>query len=221
MNESDGVSSELVQRAQAQDNAAREALAAALADLVRAVARRFAGGIVREDLVQAGYVGVFEALARFNPARGVRFSTYALPFIMGAVRQCARTEQEEIWGRRRTAAAATASRWFLRTSAAIPDGGRPPGVRELARQLGLDPGELVDYLDATVPAPGTDSWLDRLAVRQAVMTLPARQRFVIVSRFFREMSQQEVARRLGISQAHVSRLEHEALAFLQRLLRMA
>jgi len=223
MNENHGVNLELVERAQAGDNSAREALVDALADLVRAVARRFAGGILREDLVQAGYVGVFEALGRFDPSRGVQFSTYALPFIMGAVRQCARAEQDEIWGRRRAAAAAMASRWLARSAQAIADGPKTLGVLELAGQLGLDPGELVGYLDATVPGDAslTDSWLDRLAVRQAVLALPARHRFVIVSRFFREMSQQEVAGYLGVSQAHVSRLEHEALAFLQRLLHMA
>ena len=238
---SGGITAGLVERAQSGDEQARQELAEALSGLVRAVARRFSAGRAGEDLVQAGYVGVFEALAGFDPSRGVQFSTYAMPFILGAVRRLVRAEQAYRLRRQQEEIASAAAR-LLSFPGEAPSPGSVAGalgVRDLAGLLGVGIDELIDYLDVASEAastgsavrsgeeygfepsgagPEADMLLDRMAVRQAVMALPARHRFVIVSRFFREQSQQEIADHMGISQAQVSRLEREGLHALYRML---
>ncbi|MDI3299442.1 MAG: SigB/SigF/SigG family RNA polymerase sigma factor [Bacillota bacterium] len=231
---------ELFRRLRQGDRSARDRLVELNLPLVRSLIERLpASREEREDLLQVGVVGLLKAIDGFDPERGTRFSTYAVPTILGELR-----------GYLRSSAALHVSRDLqelarkarsLEAELAQAEG-RSPGVEELARRLGVERDRLVEALAAreavrSLDAPlendepggstlaalvGGDSpesdWLDSLELRQALARLDPRERLLLHLRFFREMTQQQVAERLGLSQVHVSRLERRALRHLREML---
>ena len=204
--------------------------------LVRAAAARFSlSGDAREDLIQAGCLGLAQAAARFDPRQGARFTTYALPFVLGEMRRAAR-------GCAGGPAVGSAGADLLRRARAAREGlaaelGREPALDEVATRIGAPSGQLSDLLAASLPpltldelelaasagagARGAEDWdgvLERLDLRRALGGLDERERRIVLWRFFAGLPQREAARRLGISQPHASRLEHRALARLRQLL---
>lgn len=225
---------ELLRRAASGDASAREACLIRHMGLVRHVVRRFRG-LARddEDLIQAGALALLQAIDRFDPSRGVRFSTYAVPLILGEVRSCLeRTQAGAHVGRRARRRLATARATRARLAQELE---REPSIREVARAMDADAADLAQLLDADGwalldtgqdgdrpdddgPAPVTVSvpsfendWIDAAAVRQSLASLPERQRRLLALRFLAGLSQAEAGRRLGLSQAQISRLERRAL----------
>lgn len=209
--------------------------------LVYWVARRWAGsasgrGVEWDDLCQVGMLGLIKAVDNFRPESGCRFSTYAVPMIVGELRRYFRDGTllhvsrgyKELLGRVRRAAA----EWQEAR-------GQEPTVGQLAEVLGLAPEKIAEVLAAGIepvslqqeladgvrlldqlPAaePEEESWVQRIALQEGLAALPARLQYIIEARFFEEQTQETVAARLGVSQVQVSRLEKQALRRLRRLL---
>jgi RNA polymerase sigma-B factor len=215
--------------------------------LVRHLAGRFAGLAEREDLEQVARLALWQAWRRFDPARGCRFSTFALPTVQGELLHYLRDQGPAVRIPR--------SWWDLRprlkreADAFALEQGREPTVDELAVRLGVSEedvtgalgvsdihyavsldephggpeGEETEPLTAKIGAsdPRLEAVELRVMVRQSMERLPARLRDILERRYFGGLSQNEVGRQLGISQMHVSRLEHQALAQMRQELRQA
>lgn len=224
-----------------QHKAARDALVALHLPLVEHFARRFLDrGEPLDDLVQVGSIGLIKAIDGFDVDRGVEFSTYASPTILGEIKRHFRDRGWAIRVPRRLQE--------LRLSIVTATGeltqqlGRAPTVAELARRLEVSDEEIVDGLEAanaytTLSLDGGDDddagWvepklsslsadddaLDRVenreTIRPLLATLDPRERHIVVLRFFRGMTQSQIAAELGISQMHVSRLLARTLTRLR------
>jgi RNA polymerase sigma-B factor len=217
----------LVARAAAGDAGARAELVERLAPLVARLARRLEGRVPREDLEQAGMVGVLSAIPGYDPGRGAAFATYAAPFAIGEMLAVLRASAAVHVSRTGRDLAATVEAAADALTAAH---GRAPSPGEIAAAAGLDEEEVVTGLAArralAPPAPdtviedagGTEDAVEaleaRLAVGDLLGELDARSQAILVMRFGLELSQAEIGERLGISQMHVSRLLRAALAEL-------
>ena len=206
------------------------------------LARKFAGrGEPLEDLVQVGFVGLLMAIERFDPDRGLEFSTFATPTIVGEIKRYFRDKSWTVRIPRRLQELNQRSR--LTSERLQQDLGRQPSVQELAEAMGVSPEEVLAAYEAspaqqTVPLDspsggdeggdgqmlldrlgGTDANLERVEVRDlldsAMEHLSPRERQIMYLRFIEELPQSEVARRLGISQMHVSRLQRAAVEQLR------
>ena len=198
--------------------------------LVHLCARRFLGrGMEYDDLFQAGCVGLIKAAENFDTSRGVKFSTYAVPVILGEVRRLFRdggalrvSRGLRDLGRR---AAEEAGRLRQET-------GKSPSVVQIAQRLGVSPEKaalalgvsqapmsLTDQeeggeLDIPVEAP-EERMTERLTLYQILRTLEERDRKLIQYRYFQGKTQTETAALLGMTQVQVSRREQKLLAYLR------
>jgi RNA polymerase sigma-B factor len=243
----DGKRSEQLLRefAATRDPETRNRLVMMHSRIVRYLASRFdSRAVPHEDLVQVGYIGLISAVDRFDPGRGVSFVTYAIPTILGEIKRYFRDQTWSLKAPRRLRELGLVLR---QTRVDLEQQlGRPPTLQEIAQTTSLSEDRLRMALEvdrAYTPCSldkliqdleGTDkkNVLDglgiedpdlaeveqRRAIRQAIDCLERRQRRIIQLRFYEEMSQAEVARELGISQMHVSRLERQALGQLREML---
>lgn len=201
--------------------------------LVRLCAGRLTGrGAPYEELVAAGNLGLTKAAKGFDPALGYRFSTYAVPVILGEMRALLRQQSPVKAGRklRRSAGECAALReQFLARQ------GREPTVSQVCEATGLSPEEVVQTLEVFTPAvsltaspeeggmePKEDSRqgevLDKLAVQQMLGRLRAEDRRLIWLRYYQNCTQEQTAKQLGISQAQVSRKEKAILGKMRHWL---
>ena len=210
---------EYLAKAQAGDMAARELLVRHNLLLVKKVAARFAGADSMEDLFQVGCMGLLKAVDNFDLTRDTSFSTYAVPRIMGEIRMYLRDNNP-----------VKVSRDLVRLSGLVKqcrrsleqELGREPSVGEVAAQLNLGVEEVAAAETALAP-PADISEVDaaelmdemRIALKEIIGRLELRERQVITLRFFRDMSQQQTAEKMGISQGQVSRIEREVLSKLR------
>lgn len=199
--------------------------------LVRLCAGRFKGkGIEYEELYSAGCIGLLKAVKSFDSTRGVRFSTYAVPVILGEIKRLFRDGGMIKVSRglkERALQIARAREAFERVHL------REPTVEELSQITELEPMEIAEAisvmqptvsltsgedgeteLDIPVPPPD-DRIIDSLALRQALEKLDEKDRTLIYLRFFANMTQQAVATRLGCTQVQVSRREKKLLERLR------
>ena len=209
--------------------------------LVEYLARRFAGrGEPLDDLIQVGTIGLIKAVDRFDTERGVEFSTYATPTVVGEIKRHFRDKGWTVRVPRRLqelrASLSSA------TAQLTQDLGRSPTVAELASHLGVGEEEVLEGLEsanayAAVSLEATDdadgqSVLDTLggvdealegveyreSLKPLLDSLPERERRILVLRFFGNMTQSQIAAELGISQMHVSRLLARTLSQLRERL---
>jgi RNA polymerase sigma-B factor len=221
------------------DREARERALVELMPLVRALASRYAGrGEPLEDLVQVGALGLIKAVDRFDVDRGVEFSSYAVPTIVGEIR---RHFRDKAWAmhvpRRLKELSVRLSRLLDDLTTEL---GRSPTIAELAEAAGAEEEEVIDALDsahaystrslhASFEEGGDDSLADKLGtpetgyeevedgslVAAGLDALDERERRIVELRFFEEMTQSQIAAEIGISQMHVSRLLRRALATMR------
>jgi RNA polymerase sigma-B factor len=200
--------------------------------LVRAVARRYAGrGEELDDLVQVGAVGLVKASDRFDPSRGVAFATFATPAIEGEIRRHLGDRAQPV---RIPRDLQRTSRNVRRQQAELAASlGRFPTTEELAAALEVDASEIeravaadraVDRVamspeddelgltQAFEPLAGSD---DRMLLAASIRELSERERRIVFLRFHADMTERQIARAIGISQAHVSRLLDGALTKLR------
>ncbi|WP_166349590.1 RNA polymerase sigma factor SigF [Phytoactinopolyspora limicola] len=220
--------------------ATRNRLATIHLPLAEHLARRFAGrGEPYEDLVQVATIGLIKSLDRYDPARGVEFSTYATPTILGEIKRWFRDKGWAVRVPRRLQELRLSI--GTATTELTHQLGRSPTVAELAKTLQVGEDAVLEALesataynaislDAPEANPDTgaapldlighhDEALDGVENREAISrilaTLPERERQIIVLRFFRGMTQSQIAQEVGISQMHVSRLLSRTLAHMR------
>ena len=227
-----------------RESPVREAACEVLVDryrpLVRSCVRRFSNSPEPyEDLLQVGYVGLIKAINNYDPAAGAGLAAYALPCVSGEIKRYFRDKRWHVHVKRSLQELRLAVR---DASAELTHGlGRAPSDAELARRLSISADELrevrqVDlaYQSSSLDAPVTDEsgrtsladligvedpqleqLLDMESVWRHLSGLPEREQQLVVMRFYGNMTQAEIGKRLGISQMHVSRLLAEALGYLR------
>ena len=230
---------ELLRRSHAGDAQARETLIQGNLRLVLSVIQRFASrGENADDLFQVGCVGLIKAIDNFDVSQNVRFSTYGVPMIIGEIRRYLRDNSAIRVSRsmRDTAYRVLQAREKLQR-----ENQREPTVEQIAKELDIPREEVVFAMDAVVDpvslfdpvySDGSDtvcvmdqvrdtrntdeSWLDRLALREAVSKLTPREQHILALRFYDGKTQMEVSSEIGISQAQVSRLEKNAISAIRK-----
>ena len=232
---------ELFRRIQKGDEKAREEYIKGNLRLVLSVIKRFdSSSESADDLFQIGCVGLMKAVDNFDPERLVRFSTYAVPMIVGEIRRYLRDNSSIRVSRslRYTAYKAIyAKEGYVRRYM------KEPTVQEIADEIGIAKEDVVFALDAVqtpmslhepVYNDGGDAlyvmdqvsdkknreenWVEELSLEAAMERLNERERYIISLRFFEGKTQTEVAGQIGISQAQVSRLEKNALKTMRQYL---
>jgi RNA polymerase sigma-B factor len=216
----------------------RDALIMRHAKLVRSIARRYAGrGLSYEDIVQSGYIGLIQAVDRFDPNRGVPLRAYAARTIEGEIMHLFR---DRGWALRVPRSLQEMSRRMAVLSERMSHRlGRTPTAEELAEASGEDVERVTEALwaqraytvepltespvsddgersgaagrELSVEEPGFEGVLRRETLERAIRRLPPRERAIVALRFLDDLTQSEIASRMGISQMHVSRLLRASL----------
>jgi len=228
---------QLREYARTRDVRLRDELVSAHLGLVNGLARRFAHrGEPLDDLAQAGAIGLINALERFDPDLGFEFSAYAAKTIIGEMKRHFRDKGWSVRAPRRV------QELYLRIGQSVDEMsqrlGRSPTIKELAIETGTSEQDVVEALEAghayraasiDAPGPDDDSMSSRLggtdpelvqAEHRVVLlrhleVLPPRERLILHMRFVEDLTQSEIAARIGISQMHVSRLISRSLAMIR------
>ncbi|HEX4215297.1 MAG TPA: SigB/SigF/SigG family RNA polymerase sigma factor [Candidatus Dormibacteraeota bacterium] len=222
----------------------KEELVGAYESLVYFLARKFQNrGEPLDDIAQVGFLGLIKAIDRFDPGLGNEFTTFATPTIAGEIKRYFR---DKGWSIRFPRRLQELHQQVVRANEQMrAELGRNPSVNEIAERLGVDSNDVLESMEiSTAHSPlsfdasigregdegrqlaetvgGDDDNLDRVEMRQvlqrAMAHLTEREQKILAMRFVDEMSQAEVAQRLGISQMHVSRLQRAAQEQLRELL---
>ena len=194
-----------------------------------------------DDLFQIGCIGLIKAIDNFDTSLQVKFSTYAVPMIIGEIRRYLR-DNNSIRVSRSLRDVAYKAIYAKETY--VKKNLREPTITEIAEEIGIDKETIVYALDA-IQSPVSlfepvytesgdtlyvmdqisdkkareDSWVENIALKEALCRLPERERHIIQLRFYEGKTQMEVAEEIGISQAQVSRLEKSALRTMRSHLR--
>lgn len=223
------------------DVEAREKLVMSHMNLVRFLANKFKNrGEPLDDLIQVGYLGLLKAIDRFDPSRGLEFTTYATPTIMGEIKRHFRDKGWSVRVPRRLQE--LSAKVNQATDVLTTELQRSPKIEEIAEYLDASVDEVLEAMESSsayssVPLEGTgnndnddapsvldryateDSALnftdDRLIIEEALKGFSPREREVIDLRFLQGMTQIEIAEQLGISQVQVSRLLRRTLKKIQ------
>ena len=228
----------LLKEAKQGNKKAREDLISGNLRLVLSVIQRFTNrGKNLDDLFQVGCIGLIKAIDNFDTSHDVRFSTYAVPMIIGEVRRYLRDNNPVRVSRSLRDTAYHAMQIKERIS---NEKGYEPTVEEIAKEMNLKKEEVVIALEAVVDpvsfyepvySNGGDTiflmdqigsnetdkdWLDEIVLKEAIKNLPDREKNILSMRFMKGMTQTEVADEIGISQAQVSRLEKNAIDSIKK-----
>jgi RNA polymerase sporulation-specific sigma factor len=223
---------ELIKRSQDGDQSARDTIVEKNMRLVWSVVQRFLNrGYEPDDLFQIGSIGLLKSVDKFDLSYDVKFSTYAVPMIIGEIQRFIRDDGtvkvsrslKELGNKVRKA-----------RDELSKEHGRNPTVTEIADRLDISPEDVVMAQEA-VRAPssihetvyendgdpitlldqiadqGESKWFDQIALKDAIQSLNERERLIVYLRYYKDQTQSEVAARLGISQVQVSRLEKKIL----------
>ena len=233
---------ELFRRIRQGDKLAREEYIKGNLRLVLSVMKRFdSSNENADDLFQIGCVGLVKAVDNFDPDRQVKFSTYAVPMIIGEIRRYLRDNSSLRVSR---SLRDIAYKVIYTREGYIRKNMKEPSIQEIAEEIGIAKEEIVYALDAIqmpmslhepVYSDGQDAlfvmdqvsdkknkeenWVESISLREAVERLGERERHIIKLRFYEGKTQMEVANEVGISQAQVSRLEKGALKAMRNYLR--
>lgn len=225
---------ELIRRAQSGDREAGETLISENSGLIWAVAKRFTGrGIETDDLYQLGCLGFIKAVNGFDLNFGTQFSTYAVPKISGEIRRFLRDDGAVKVSRTIKEQATVIKSMRSQLTSAL---GREPTLQEISRQTGFTPEEIALAENATASVESIhrefgqegfsleniladdqseEKLMERIALQQALEKLNEREATVIKLRYYHSLTQDRVAKVLGVSQVQVSRIEKKALQNLR------
>ena len=236
----DEQTSRYIRAAKAGDDAAKEALLSNNVSLLKSIVRRYLGkGVEFDDLFQLAGMGLLKAIAGFDERFGVRFSTYAVPMIAGEIKRFMRDDGSVKVSRALKGAARSMARYAEEYAAAH---GCAPTVGQIAAQFGMDESEAAFVLgssrmpvsiyeqaegrDEKTPgllerlpaADDQDDMIERIQLREAIEGLPEREKKIIMLRYFRDMTQSEVAEVIGVSQVQISRIESRVVSEMKQKL---
>ena len=229
----------LFEKIKAGDRSAREEFIQGNLRLVLSVIKRFSNrGENPDDLFQIGCIGLIKSIDNFDTSQGVRFSTYAVPMIIGEIRRYLRDNNSIRVSRslRDTAYKALQTKEKLTLTL-----NRDPTIDEIAKELEIEASDICFALDAIqepvslfepVYHDGGDTvyvmdqvcdkksldenWIEEIALREAMRNLGEREKRILAMRFYEGKTQMEAAAEIGISQAQVSRLEKSALSHMKK-----
>jgi RNA polymerase sporulation-specific sigma factor len=226
----------LILLSQKGDQQAREYLIQSNTRLVWSIVQRFANrGYEAEDLYQIGCIGLIKSIDKFDLSYDVRFSTYAVPMIIGEIQRFIRDDGAIKISRSIKELAHKIRRHHDELFQVL---GRVPTILELAQVLNVLPEDIV-FAQEAMRAPNSihetvfendgdpislvdqiadqesEKWFDKFALSEAVKQLTEREKLIIYLRYYRDQTQAEVASRLGVSQVQVSRLEKKILQLLK------
>ena len=230
---------EMIEKVKAGDKETRDKFIQGNLRLVLSVIQRFSNrGENPDDLFQVGCIGLIKALDNFDMSHGVKFSTYAVPMIIGEIRRYLRDNNSIRVSRslRDLAYKALQARENLANQLL-----REPTIMEIAAEVGAeredvvlamesiqepvslfepvfhDDGDAIYVMDQVQDTKNTDTrWIENLSLSEAMKKLSPRERHILNMRFFEGKTQMEVAREISISQAQVSRLEKNALKYMRK-----
>ena len=222
----------LIALSQSGDSGARDTLVNCNIRLVWSVVQRFMNrGYEPEDLFQIGCIGLLKSVDKFDLSYDVKFSTYAVPMIIGEIQRFLRDDGTLKVSRSLKELANKVRKTKDELSKGL---GRQPTIGEVADRLGISSEDVVFAQEANKPPASIhetvfendgdpitlmdqiadesgEKWFDKLALAEAIETLSERERLIVYLRYYRDQTQSEVASRLGISQVQVSRLEKKIL----------
>ncbi|MHB9093991.1 MAG: RNA polymerase sporulation sigma factor SigF [Eubacteriales bacterium] len=232
---------QLLQRVRDGDEQAREILVNHNLKLVFNLVQRFSNrGYELEDLFQIGTIGLIKAIDKFDLSYDVKFSTYAVPLIIGEIRRFLRDDNPVKVSRSLKETANKVHRTRDQLTAHL---GREPSIADIAQHSGLaaedivaaleaaqtpasifetiyqDDGDPIFAIDAIVgETEETSGWFDKIALKEVLRRLPEREKKVLLLRFFEDKTQAEVAAVMDISQVQVSRIERQALKNIRAMM---
>lgn len=230
---------EMIKKVKAGDMEVREEFIRGNLRLVLSVIQRFSNrGENPDDLFQVGCIGLIKALDNFDCSHNVKFSTYAVPMIIGEVRRYLRDFNTIRVSRSMRDMAYKALQAKERLASILQ---RDPTISEIANEIGEeredvvmaleaiqepvslyepvfhDDGDAIYVMDQVKDSKNTDTkWIENISLSEAMAKLSARERHILTMRFFEGKTQMEVAEEISISQAQVSRLEKNALNFMKK-----
>ncbi|UYZ11835.1 RNA polymerase sporulation sigma factor SigF [Brevibacillus sp. WF146] len=223
---------ELIAKSQNGDAEARELLVNSNIRLVWSVVQRFINrGYEADDLFQIGCIGLLKAVDKFDLAYDVKFSTYAVPMIIGEIQRFLRDDGTVKVSR---SLKETANKVRRTKDELYKVYGRSPTISEVAEAVGITPEEVVLAQEASrapssihetvfendgdpitlidqIADDGVSRWFEKIALKDAISRLNEREQLIVYLRYYKDQTQSEVAERLGISQVQVSRLEKRIL----------
>ena len=224
---------EYIRRAKLGEQEAKEMLIEHNVSLVKCIVKRYLGkGVDYDDLFQIACMGFLKAITGFDERFGVRFSTYAVPMIAGEIKRFMRDDGSVKVSR---AIKQTAKEINLFIEEYTIEKGRQPSVKEIAEKFSLDESETVfimgsskmplslfggaefkdgkerELIETLASTDDQEEMIDKMLLRGAIEELPERERKIIVLRYFRDMTQSEVAEKIGVSQVQVSRIESKII----------
>jgi RNA polymerase sporulation-specific sigma factor len=233
----------LLHAAKTGDAEARERLINCNLKLIFNLVQRFAHrGYELEDLFKIGTIGLIKAIDKFDFSYGVKFSTYAVPMIIGEIRRFLRDDHPIKVPRSYKELIYRVNRAREQLSAAL---GREPTIGEIADNIGFEREDIVTALEA-VQTPSSihdtlyqddsdpiyvldqlplekdpePAWFEKIALKEVLDKLPEREKKVLLMRFFEDKTQSEIAALLNLSQVQISRIERAALHRIRRLLQV-
>ncbi len=233
---------ELIIKAQNGDKNAQETLVDENLGLVKSLISRFDNrGYDREDIFQLGCIGLIKAIDKFDTSYGVRFSTYAVPMIIGEIKRFLRDDGIIKVSR---SLKQTAIKVKMTKETLLKKYGREPTLQEISKELKIPKEDIVfalessshpDYLyDIIHQDDGAPIYLidkiskdnkqddeeiiDKIALKEALSKLKPRERQIIILRYFKDKTQSDIAKKLGISQVQVSRIEKKVLGIMKNIL---
>ncbi len=229
-----------IRAAKAGDDAAKEALLSNNVSLLKSIVRRYLGkGVEFDDLFQLASMGLLKAIYGFDESFGVRFSTYAVPMIAGEIKRFMRDDGSVKVSRAMKSTAKSMNKFVEEYSA---EHGAQPSVKEIAEKFGMEESEAVfvlgssrmpvsiyeqsDYKDEKAASladrlpsvDDTDEMIENMQLKSAIEALPEREKKIIILRYFRDMTQSEVAEVIGVSQVQISRIESKVVSDMKRML---
>lgn len=224
---------DLIRRAKEGDSNAKETLLVKNNNLIKSIVRRYLNkGVEYDDLYQLAGLGLLKAINGFDESFGVRFSTYAVPMIAGEIKRFMRDDGSIKVSRALKSTAKQINKFIESYSA---EHGTQPSVKLISEEFNMPESEVVftmgstrmpvsiyergDYkddkgqelLDKLPALDNQEEIIDSLQLKTAISNLPERDRKVIILRYFRDMTQSEVAGMLGVSQVQVSRIENRIM----------
>lgn len=232
---------ELFEKIENGDEGAREKFINGNLRLVLSIVQRFSNSNENiDDLFQIGCIGLIKALDNFDRSLNVKFSTYAVPMILGEIRRHLR-DSSQIRVSRSLRDIAYKAIYAKENYVKVHQ--KEPTINEIAEEIGIDKEDIVVALDA-IQSPVSlyepvyneggdtlyvmdqisdkknkeETWIEEISLGEAIKRLPEREKQIVKLRFFKGRTQIEVADELGISQAQVSRLEKSALRSMRNYL---
>lgn len=228
----------LIAKAQQGDESATTLLLTENAPLLKSIIKRYLGKHIEyDDLYQIASIGLLKSIMNFSYEHNVRFSTYAVPMILGEIKRYMRDDGYLKVSRSLKSLSAKITRYV---DEQLKEDGNNPTVQQIAEYFEIDPTDVIFAMDATrlpvslyekandkdgkqteliehLPTDEDKKMMDKLILKDMLEKLTPREQKIVVLRYFRDMTQGEIARKMGVSQVQISRLENKILKKLKEL----